>query len=632
MGKNIQSLTLLRNTSKLYADRATAVAALQNNEAQVQNDGVTVLARYQSGDTIKTVVGFYALGSAITGADSAISTMTVVDVEGSAADLNALREEIETKLGTGITTADTATAQLAALSGAVETEKTRAENAEKALSGSASDTSATTSVVGAKKYADEKIAALDVEEITSEGQAIVGVSETDGIISATVGDIAAAHVTVADGGSLYEATNVEGALAEIADKVNKNAVSSSDKTITVTTSDTATDIAVNIDGTTLTAATDGKISANLEVVKLTSDELSSLSDSANVKEAYKLIYGTDTAKTAIGETIRIYKDQTLSGASYSSSAQTLSLTYILANGSASTVDINMKSLISETEIGIGLGVSDGGVVSVKKDTTSEKVMTAADTEADVLTISDNGVKVANIQTAINYAATKATITAVTANGVNGTVTTSDSGIAIATTISGQNITAVPSDYASPLGDSGVTTADTVSNAFLKVEGNMKTYDEIVSAALNDLENNKADSTAVTAADEALDTKIESAITKHSKDITDERNRAIAAESTIANAVGLTTTSAWTSTTNYGGATTQANMQAIDAQLKSVSDKHVSGITINSKAVTVTNNVAPITISASTTAATAEHDEAIVVTTADDGTITLGLATIDCGTY
>lgn len=631
MGKNIQSLTLLRNTSKLYADRATAVAALQNNEAQVQNDGVTVLARYQSGDTIKTVVGFYALGSAITGADSAISTMTVVDVEGSAADLNALREEIETKLGTGITTADTATAQLAALSGAVETEKTRAENAEKALSGSASDTSATTSVVGAKKYADEKIAALDVEEITSEGQAIVGVSETDGIISATVGDIAAAHVTVADGGSLYEATNVEGALAEIADKVNKNAVSSSDKTITVTTSDTATDIAVNIDGTTLTAATDGKISANLEVVKLTSDELSSLSDSANVKEAYKLIYGTDTAKTAIGETIRIYKDQTLKSASYSADTQTLYLTYILANGDESTVTVDMKSLISEAEIGNGLGVSDG-VVSVKKDTTSEKVMTAADTEADVLTISADGVKVANIQTAIDYAATKATITAVTANGVNGTVTTSDSGIAIATTISGQNITAVASDYASPLGDSGVTTADTVSNAFLKVEGNMKTYDEIVSAALNDLENNKADSTAVTAADEALDTKIESAITKHSKDITDERNRAIAAESTIANAVGLTTASAWTSTTNYGGTTTQANMQAIDAQLKSVSDKHVSGITINSKAVTVTNNVAPITISASTTAATAEHDEAIVVTTADDGTITLGLATIDCGTY
>lgn len=73
------------------------------------------------------------------------------------------------------------------------------------------------------------------------------------------------------------------------------------------------------------------------------------------------------------------------------------------------VRVDCKDLIDITEYGIGLELvesgdpeSDGKILAVKKDETSERVIVGADgEEADVLTISDDGVKVANIQKAID---------------------------------------------------------------------------------------------------------------------------------------------------------------------------------------------------------------------------------------
>ncbi|MBR6517585.1 MAG: hypothetical protein IKT40_12210 [Bacilli bacterium] len=63
------------------------------------------------------------------------------------------------------------------------------------------------------------INALDVTEITEAGKAIVAVSQADGKIAATTGDVAAAHVTVADAAGNFEATTVEAALAELVSKM-----------------------------------------------------------------------------------------------------------------------------------------------------------------------------------------------------------------------------------------------------------------------------------------------------------------------------------------------------------------------------------------------------------------------------
>lgn len=54
-----------------------------------------------------------------------------------------------------------------------------------------------------------------VAEIKSEGQAIIAVKEDKGVISATTGNIAAAHVTIADAKNHFTADTVEAALEEL---------------------------------------------------------------------------------------------------------------------------------------------------------------------------------------------------------------------------------------------------------------------------------------------------------------------------------------------------------------------------------------------------------------------------------
>lgn len=76
------------------------------------------------------------------------------------------------------------------------------------------------SYVSAVSEADGKISVSRAElptvaEIKSEGQAIIAVKEDKGVISATAGDIAAAHVTITDAGNHFTATTVEDALSEL---------------------------------------------------------------------------------------------------------------------------------------------------------------------------------------------------------------------------------------------------------------------------------------------------------------------------------------------------------------------------------------------------------------------------------
>ena len=76
------------------------------------------------------------------------------------------------------------------------------------------------SYVSAVSEADGKISVSRAElptvaEVKSEGQAIIAVKEDKGVISATAGDIAAAHVTIADAGNHFTSTTVEGALSEL---------------------------------------------------------------------------------------------------------------------------------------------------------------------------------------------------------------------------------------------------------------------------------------------------------------------------------------------------------------------------------------------------------------------------------
>lgn len=93
--KNLYSLGLLRN-GKVYANKELAVQGLTQ---AATNDGVAKLARYLEpvvgGDPIiRTLVGFYANADEMEDNGGGQSYYTILDVEGSAADVDALKEAV----------------------------------------------------------------------------------------------------------------------------------------------------------------------------------------------------------------------------------------------------------------------------------------------------------------------------------------------------------------------------------------------------------------------------------------------------------------------------------------------------------------------------------------------------------
>ena len=724
MAKNIQSLQLLRNTSMLYETRDAALAALTGGAIPGGNqDGTPVLARYKgTDDKIYTLVGYYADSSAITGVGSAASHMTVFDIEGSAADVN----ELKNMIGAGVTTTNTVTKQL------------------QDLSGTTSDTSATTSVAGAKKYADEQVrAALDVLSATSladDNKVVSDVTQANGKVTATVKNLtdvklaglsstadtkitstdtlggalaklqgqidsmdkAAAAVdgqvvtTVAeeDGkvtetkasvkdlqlggyskeadatGDIASSDTINTALSKLENKVGANKVSNADHSIVVTepTGAITTDIKVNINSNEkVIKLGDNGIYTNLNLVKIT-DGLT-----ANVKEKYQLL-ASDNSQ--IGVDIEIPKDSALQNVylghvddkltnadgqgesvdtTITSGTGDAALVYVmlLSNGKYKLTAVNVESFLSESEFADGLQVNNHKV-SVKVDTSSEKVTTGEGVTGDVLTVSTDGVKVNNIQNAIDYAISKldANVTGGTTTGTNHVqvivdevdgkltaVTVNEANIADAdklADLSGKTVTEVASSndsIAATLSDatdgtkhldiitdaskikmSGFTKADALTNitesssvteALLKVDNVITEKAETISAALNDLETTKAEKTD-------LDAEIAAR-----KDVDGQTGQTYAAN---ANA-------------NYIGKATSLNDADIklDIALKALDDDVIKSVKVNGVALGKTSNAVNVQIS-STPASGTSASPIIVNTDNTTGAVTLQILQIDCGEY
>ena len=111
------------------------------------------------------------------------------------------------RLGTGVTTVATVTEQLKALSGS-----------------STSDTSNTISVIGAKKYTDAKVEALNLGKVGGNGQVITTISQTDGKVSVTAATLGAENVsasTITDDGTKVAVTgdNVAAQISSLATSI-----------------------------------------------------------------------------------------------------------------------------------------------------------------------------------------------------------------------------------------------------------------------------------------------------------------------------------------------------------------------------------------------------------------------------
>ena len=413
-----KTIQLLRSAA-LYVptgEGANAMTALESAKAALialenRKDGEIVLARYQeTGGSIKSLLGIFHDTPDLPGTATAGWTFLqdVTESEGSAAALQAEIDQIESSVGLGTDGTYTSGYTADPVAGTPTTLKATADN-----------------IITYIKNLDKSARA----NATTDGKVVVTVAQSDGLVSETDSDLTdvvmAGYSKTSDTGAIASTDTLEQAFSKVENTIAKNTVSSTDKTVEIDTTGSTTDLSVNIDGTTLVAnSSTGVISSDLKILKETSNL------DTNVKEQYKLVYGSST--TAIGDVIKVYKDSALQevylGASTDTinastgeitkntvqDPQSMNFAYQLADGTYSLTKIDVSKFLTESEFSDGLQVN-GGVVSVKKNTSSGKVRTAATPSGvttdsaddtglvDVLTVSSNGVKVDNIQAAIDYA-------------------------------------------------------------------------------------------------------------------------------------------------------------------------------------------------------------------------------------
>ena len=604
---NIYSLQLLRNGAA-YATKEDALNALKTATGEggslqnvVKKDGVAVLARYKHEEggvkQIRTLVGYYAEASALTNANGASSYMTIVDADGTAADIKELVE----KLGTGVTTDNTVTKQLAALSG----------NSESSLSGD-------TSVAGAKKYADEQVrAALDALEANSvadDNKVVSDVTQANGKVTATVKNLtdvklaglsatADAKITSTDtlGGALAKlqgqidsmdkaASSADGevvitvvetdgkvteekakvkdlklvgyskeanatgdiaatdtintALNKLENKVGANKVTNADRSIVVTAptgTATTTDIKVNIKSRekVIKLGNDG-IYTNLNLVKVTE------SLPATVKERYEL---RDSDNARIGESIDIAKDSHIVSINYITEgehAQNLEYVYLDASGKTNTTYVDMSALVLESEFASGVTVTNNiahGVV----DPNSEKF----------LTVGADGFKLAGVQGAINTAI----------NGLNSDV----SGNSVHVTVGVKEV------------DGKLTTVTVneanIADADKLTELSGKTVTEVASS-------NDSITAALSAATDG---------TKHLDIITDASKIKMTGFTSGSVITDITESSSVTDAFKKVDEVITANEKTTSGALNDLKEKKIENIVVNDVTGTVSNKIASVTI-------------------------------------
>ena len=599
INNNVQNVKFLRNQTP-FESREVARQALVDNKG-VAEDGTSLLARYTVSGEVKTIVGYVAVVGET-------HHLTIIDVEGGSEDVEKLREEINAKLGEGITSANTATAQLAA------------------LSGNGSSTSAETSVEGAKRYADELKNQMDYTGVTTgDGVYVTNVTQSDGIVSATTATLPSVTDTKEAKKVVVSVSEDKGTIS-----IERGTISSSAETIVLTdNTDGGVNFEVNIDNETIVQDENNKklkvasaaltqyvgdedtihisavdptdntktISSPLTIQKVTTGL------SEEVKEEYHLV---GASGTTIGDPVKIYKDSHIVSITYITDTgdthyQNLEYVYLDASGATKTEYVDISMLVLEAEFASGLTIENHvarGVV----DPASEPF----------LTVGVDGFKLSGVQDAIDDAVADldATVSNSGNSGHVGVEIVEEDGKLISVTVS----------------ENDIASAEDIE------ELSAKTVTEIASsnASISATSSATADGTVkydiVTDADKIQMSGFSAASTSSLSGIAESDSIATAFEKT--NAVITENERVTAEALND----LDTRVDTISGDVDTIKEQYISGVSVNGNAVTVANKVAPISITAATSAATATSTEAIVVNTDANGNITLGIANIDCGYY
>lgn len=387
-------LKLLRNQT-LYATHEAALTAIKQ-KANDLGDGELWVATYGTSPNAKSILALKRTDG-----------LTVFDNDASSATITAAINALDATVGsTTVENGKHVAVQVVEENGVLTSLTINEKDiASAALLGTTSDTSSNQTAFGyiAKEVADRTAAieALDKTDTPEAKKFVTSVSEIDGIISVSRGEVTSADKTVKvtgsdDGSSIDLAVNVDGTTI-VKDNTNGTlSVASSALTQYVG------DKAINVSGVNASNQktislvipnTEKVLSQDADGLKTTIALKSVTPTDENVREEYEL-QGVNGQKLGT-DTIKIYKDQTLKDASFA--GQTLTLTYILSNGTEKAVPIDMSSLVLETEVENGIQAVDYKL-SIKLDDTGDDTGTGK-----FLTVGANGLKLDGVSNAITNA-------------------------------------------------------------------------------------------------------------------------------------------------------------------------------------------------------------------------------------
>ena len=416
--------------------------------------------------------------------------------------------------------------------------------------------------LAAEKVLSDKIGAMKLDDTAEAGKFVTAVHQTDGKVTVDRGGVSA---------SMVSATAITGGTDSV--------------TVTGAT------VAEQIQSLGQTLKTVEGNAAHYKVAKLTEEEINKLSDSANVREAYKVVSWTGDEATAhptqVGEAIKIYKDAALLSVTPENGVAgentVIKFTYSLADGSQKEVSVDLGKAIFESEMGNGMQVVDHKI-AIKLD---------AANEGDFLTVGADGLKLSGVQNAINTAVAAKNVSAegdeyITANASGNKVT-------VRADVQGLTVAATPG------GDS------TISGAEKSLVDGKEVADKVAAftnARIGE-EIAKLDATvgeAAVAADKHVAVQVVeadgvvTAVNVNESDIasadalTTEINRAKAAEDKIEASVGLAADGSFTAPTgkNYinGATTVMGAVEKLDVQAKANADK-IAGMSVDENNQTVT---------------------------------------------
>ena len=616
INNNVQNVKFLRNQN-VNITRDAAISLLNTHKDEAA-DGTALLARYTVSDEVKTIVGFvYVTGST--------HDITIFDTEGASGDVEKLRREINAKLGEGVTSANTATAQFAALSGGTFTPGT--------------SSSADTSVEGAKAYAYDLVGTLDGGVTAATGSYVASVTEVDGKISGTTAELPTVDDTAEAKKFVIAVDETNGQI-----EVSRGEITSSAETIVLAdNTDGGVNFEVNIDGASIVQDPTSKkikvadsaltqyfgdektIHAEVDATtnKKTFNTLLKIVKNASpseteVKEEYFLADAEGTAITG-ADTIKIYKDSHIVSITYITDSgdthyQNLEYKYIDASGATKTEYVDISSLVLEAEFASGLTIENHvarGVV----DPTSEK--DSQDTPVDFLTVGADGFKISGIKDEID-------------RQLDAIVEDLDATVTGAT--SGNHVTISIEELDGKLVQSGLTIQENdIASATDLAALSAKTITDAKSAngSITVTPANAADGTQeIDIATDASKIKM-SGFTANTSSTTFS---AITTDSSVAEAANVIVKEVIDNEVVVASALNdlRTDIDTVSGDVETIKDNYVSGITVNGSGVTVTNNVAPLAIASAP--ATDTQSSPITVTTAEGGAVTLTFDSIDCGTY